>query len=394
MPRDRHQKGHVYLRGKKPRWYGRYHVYENTPEGERRICKNIPLGRKSEMKKWEAEAGLQARIDSETGQGPKTITGITLRWFYENRYKLIRKRKLRKSSYGSLCWAMETQVLPVLGDKLLSDITKFDCESLLDGMSEKDLSFSAVHKAKTYLKATLDEAVDNDLLGKNPARKLGIPRTKEVDKRFLDTEEVQRLFSALGPRDRLMLRLLLVCGLRRGELFGLRWNDWTPGHLRIDEAVWCGELLEPKTKASKAPVYLPAQIEKELKEWKDTSKPANDQAFLWPGTKTGKPLDPAAWYRWHLNGTIRAANTKARKKDPKAAQLPYISYQILRRTFATQMQKCGTVKDIQRMMRHATPQLTAEVYMQPIGESVKAAVETLDAMLFGWLEKAEETRPV
>ena len=47
------------------------------------------------------------------------------------------------------------------------------------------------------------------------------------------------------------------------------------------------------------------------------------------------------------------------------------------------MQHLGSVKDIQAHLRHARPNVTAEVYMQEIPASVRAAVESLDQKLSG-----------
>jgi hypothetical protein len=45
------------------------------------------------------------------------------------------------------------------------------------------------------------------------------------------------------------------------------------------------------------------------------------------------------------------------------------------------MQHLGSVKDIQAHLRHARPNVTADVYMQEIPASVRAAVELLDQKL-------------
>jgi len=45
------------------------------------------------------------------------------------------------------------------------------------------------------------------------------------------------------------------------------------------------------------------------------------------------------------------------------------------------MQHVGSVKDVQAHLRHARPNITAEVYMQEIPATVRAAVESLDAKL-------------
>jgi len=58
-----------------------------------------------------------------------------------------------------------------------------------------------------------------------------------------------------------------------------------------------------------------------------------------------------------------------------------VNHQARRRTCATRMQKHGNVKDVQAHLRHSAPDVTAGVYMQEIPESVRNAVEALDADL-------------
>jgi len=42
--------------------------------------------------------------------------------------------------------------------------------------------------------------------------------------------------------------------LRRGEIEGLRWEDWQNGVLNIKRSIWNGQVLDPKTQASGAVV--------------------------------------------------------------------------------------------------------------------------------------------
>ena len=51
-----------------------------------------------------------------------------------------------------------------------------------------------------------------------------------------------------------------------------------------------------------------------------------------------------------------------------------VNFQVLRRTLATDLQKFGTVKDTQAVLRHASPVMTLNEYVQPIPESVRNAV--------------------
>ena len=66
------------------------------------------------------------------------------------------------------------------------------------------------------------------------------------------------------------------------------------------------------------------------------------------------------------------------KPAARSVGIKDITFQALRRTFATQVQPFGTVKDSQTQLRHADANTTMNIYAQAIPESVRAAVEGLD----------------
>ena len=103
--------------------------------------------------------------------------------------------------------------------------------------------------------------------------------------------------------------------------------------------------------------------------WKRESGEPHDEALIFP-SKKGTPIARRNWLDRNLTPIAEAAGVEG------------VNYQALRRTFATTMQKCGSVKDAQAQLRHASPNLTATVYMQQIPESVRQAVELLDKRLF------------
>lgn len=65
-------------------------------------------------------------------------------------------------------------------------------------------------------------ALDEGIIQRNPAKRLGLPPTRKVCERFLSMEEVHALIGAAAGREKLVLRLFLVPGLRPAELFVLK----------------------------------------------------------------------------------------------------------------------------------------------------------------------------
>src|SRR5207244_11370672 len=53
-----------------------------------------------------------------------------------------------------------------------------------------------------------------------------------------------------------------------------------------------------------------------------------------------------------------------------------VTFQVMRRTLGTDLQKHGTMKDAQGILRHASIKTTANVYMQEIPASVRAAINS------------------
>ena len=94
-----------------------------------------------------------------------------------------------------------------------------------------------VQHIPTYVRAALEYAVDEGILGRNPARNLEFPKTAKSRARFYSLEEVRAFLVVSMGRENLVFRILLFCGLRPAELLALRIEDVEAGRLRIDEAV-------------------------------------------------------------------------------------------------------------------------------------------------------------
>ena len=86
------------------------------------------------------------------------------------------------------------------------------------------------------------------------------------------------------------------------------------------------------------------------------------------GTRKGQAVP--RWSKNFLTGRIR----------PIARQLGIpdrlVTFQVMRRTLGTQLQRHGTLKDAQGALRHASIQTTGDVYMQEIEGSVLQALNS------------------
>jgi integrase len=329
------------------------------------------------MTKAEAQEELDNRIAADqkrpTALVAKKSTPVdeSVAWMFA-KYRELKRRSWADASREIFEWVSDNVILPAIGERSLASIKRDDCQQLLNDLADAGRSSSLIAKVRVNLKAVFDEALELDLIPKNPARKLDIPRTlAEKCSRFQTPEECERILAAAPTeRDRLIIRIALVCGLRPGELFGLRRNDIEPGRIRIDETVRNGEAKsETKTKGSKGSVSMPPSLEIEMR------------AYL----RTIDPREDALLFADAHGGEMRQGNYLRRVLHPigRAAGVEGLNFQSLRRTTATYAGKYGSIKDAQAMLRHSTPQMTVGVYMQEIPESVQQTARVLDGLFGG-----------
>jgi integrase len=215
------------------------------------------------------------------------------------------------------------------------------------------------------------EAVDQDFLSKDPARKVEVPKQlAETDTTVLNWHQLRNVLAKLALKDRLILELDMTNALRPSELFGLRWRDfkYDECQLELRETVYRSKVRNwGKTRKALRPVHIPKELSDDLGLWQRECKTSAPDGFIFPN-RSGGFIDPQN-YR------------KKMRKLGKDLGLPKLTFQVIRRTIATLGQKKGTPKDIQTLLRHSRLATTTDVYMQEIPESVKATVAAINQEL-------------
>lgn len=107
-----------------------------------------------------------------------------------------------------------------------------------------------------------------------------------------------------------------------------------------------------------------------------------DVPHLWPGKRKGEAVP--RWGKNFLKWRIRPVAQKLGIPDR------LVTFQVMRRTLGTDMQKHGTLKDTQGILRHASIRTTGDIYVQSIDASVQQAVNShTSAVLNGWTAPVE-----
>jgi len=368
-----------YLTEESGKWLGHYSRWAtNHLTGKRRrIQRAFVIGPVESISKMDAKRALRVRIVQELNL--KADNRVDVAWFIDKRWQPLREGEWRDSTRDTNLWIL-SHIKNRFGTVLLEKVDKVELQQFLNALA-KDYSGSLVKHVRYYLKSIFTEAVEQDYILKSPARSLRLPILKKAPKPYLKIEEIKKLLEVATGRDRLLLRVLFTTALRPSELFALRWKAFQSEHWRlvIRESIYRGK-IRPFTKTTDADspkslitVHLPPAIIQDLQEWRKTSVLDRkgkwvtwdkDEDFIFPDMSGGP------W--WKENYQQRILNPLA-----KAADIPKLNFQILRRTVATHLQKFGSPQDIMTIMRHTTPDTAQENYVQFLPESAIQAMDKL-----------------
>jgi integrase len=381
MARTKHQEGTVEITGKKRDWTGFFYVYDIEGKRHRR---SVNLGPSKGVSKWEARQKLRFIIEKEVAQPVLTSGEDTVEWYWTQRFAPFQV-KWSRTSRELIEEMFSVHVLPQIGSIKLKEVEKVRLQILLQGFSSYSQGF--IRKLRTYLNRMFEQAVDDDLMAKNPMRRVEVPKsTQKPIERFLSVEEMDRLFAKLDPRDQLICLIACVMGLRPGELFALTWKDYNSAkaEMRIEKAFVRGQIQETKTAASTATLSVPDVIAQRIEEWRKAT-PSNSP-YMFP-TMKGTPMDRM----FYLREIIRPAAIRAGIMEPRPDGLPkgqvwrdretVVNFQAMRRSCATWCGQNASIKDVQAIMRHAKAETTLKYYQKAVPESMRIIQAAMAARL-------------
>lgn len=116
---------------------------------------------------------------------------------------------------------------------------------------EKKMSQASIRRVISALKGILWDALKH----KSPVKDIKLPKEEKYTPRVPTDSEMAKIHDAIrGTRDEPIVLLAAWCGLRRGEIFALKWDDmdWTRGRLRVDESYCINEDCEYEDKPPKS----------------------------------------------------------------------------------------------------------------------------------------------
>ncbi len=265
-------------------------------------------------------------------------------------------------------------IIPRWGDHRLTHIRAGEIELWLRSLP---LARSSCAKIRNVMSVLFNHGLRHELLDRNPVQWVRQSAKRTKIPAVLEIAEVQSLLSALDIRERTMVLLDVVTGLRASELFGLKWTDvdFIKNEIRVTRSIVLQVVGPCKTEASQKPVPLDPFLAKTLRTWRAHTKykAANDWVFASPYSGGRKPY----WYQSLMRNRIRvlARRVGIGKK---------MGWHTFRHTCATLLRASGAdIKVAQELLRHASCRVTLDTYTQAVTEHKRAAQNRVASMVRG-----------
>jgi integrase len=372
-----YQKGWVVQRGKK--WYGYYRRTVLDTESNKPKCKvkTVILGFRAQLSKYEAREALEREIEKATGASPgrnvRYDGSVTVGWFVRNRYYPLKRQDWNEDTAKWARDSIQNNFLNKFDDVPLENIDTYTLQVHL-GELASTRSKPVVKHIRSYIRAIFGEAVDQKFLTEDPARRLKLPKKlRESDKTTLTWEQLRMVLASVDGWGRLVLETDMTLALRPSELFALTWKclDEAASRLTIMQTICKGRIRSwGKTAGSLTDLPVPKGLMERFVEWRQRCPDPSPDAFIFHNGRRGLP-SPDKF------------NARVLRRVARELGLPKLTFQVIRRTAATLAQRKGTVKDVQGLLRHSTPIVTAGVYMQIIPDGVQATVDSIYLELTG-----------
>lgn len=320
------------------------------------------------------ERRLLRERDLGTYVSPSTITVAE---YLEQWLRDSAKPTVAATTYEGYCRCIHKYIVPHIGHVGLCKLRPLHVQSMYAALQEtpKDkkrgpgnLSGHTVLHAHRVLRQALKQAVRWQLVAVNVCDAVEPPRRERKEMKAITESETAKLLRGLaGTRYHAPVLIAVSCGLRRGELLGLRWQDidLEQATLSVRQALEQTKaggirMKEPKTPKSKRQIVIPSlalaalethQEEQEARR-KEQGNTWKDNNLVFPGPD-GSPWSPSLFSRM-FTFHARQLGIGCRLHD-------------LRHSHATQLLSAGVhPKIVSERLGHSTVAFTLDTYTHAV----------------------------
>jgi integrase len=378
-----------------------------TKDGTKRYRTVIRINGKQQWRTWGKKGDAEDYLDNLSPEvrdrSYREIKKATFAEYLEIWKEINLNDKMLKpatiNDYGS---SIARWLLPTFKDYPMQaisadEISLFRTRLLKGDDDHRPLSAKTVRNILNLLNKIFSDARRAHYLKFNPMSDVERPKGSRSKKsRALKYDEFNAILEACGGRLRLMFLASCLSGLRRGELFGLPWENidfennaikvrrelfWRFGkHQNIPEGTPKYVFQAPKSAASIRDVDLSPALRKELIEFR--MKCGNPKKGLVFCSQDGTPLDPDNIISRDFAGALKKADAKRAEKN--LPETGHVRWHDLRHTFGSwKIEQGENPYYVMRQMGHSSIQVTFDVYGHLLKDRNPEAAAKTDFLVFG-----------
>jgi integrase len=378
------------------------HIRERSPGHWAVVLDSHDTATGKRKRRWRSFRGTKrqaqiecARLISERQAGTYLEPNkTTLAQFFDRWLEYI-KSQVSPGSHERYAEIAQKNLVPLLGAVVVTKLTPMQIsdaytKALANGRRDGKggLSPRTVHHMHRILKQALGQALRWQLLSRNPADAVDPPKVERKTMQTYDLPQTAALIEAMRPT-RMFIPIIfgVLCGLRRGEIAGLRWRnvDLAAGSVAIVESAEQTakgiRYKEPKSGRARN-VRLSATVIGELNAWRIRQVEEFLRLGVRPDGETfvvtqadGSPLQPRSiTHEW-----VRLLASHG---------LPRIRFHDLRHAHATHLLASGVHPKIaSERLGHSKVGITLDLYSHVMPGMQEDAVERVDAALLAAINK-------
>lgn len=372
-------RGRILRKGEGQDKNGRYYFIYTDNQGKRKRIYDTDL-----IELRQAEKDLQKDLED----------GINLdaakRTLNEQFEIYLATKNIRDTTLAEYRIRWRAHIGRVLGDKRLTDIKKTDIQLFYKQLSDAGLKNSTIHTHSALLVPTLESAVNDDIIRRNPAKDCLKEYNSDVSpKKALTLEQQENLLNYVDNTPKyahykpfIMFALATAC--RKGEILGLRWEDVDLKNrtISINHQLQYSKinkkygfvLNKPKTQAGQREIPMTQKCYQALIRQREYQlmlgidhdlEVCGIKNFVFTTTRS-TPYAPQVintFLRNIVNAYNKAERKQAAAEKRECKLLPHISSHTLRHTACTRLAESNIdVKVLQQFMGHSDIRITMNVY--------------------------------
>jgi integrase len=351
-------------------WLLRYYDSEFAPDGSvRRVQKTKKLAEIGMECPGKTAARQLAREFLESinlaRKTPESV--MTLIRFTEDRYLPFVEEHKRISTFHGYRNTWRRYLKP-RGDIVLREFRTADGEGILESIAkEHKLTSTTLAHIKAFLSGIFRYAKRQGVINsENPMRDVVLPKGKPAGETYAySLEEITQMLKVLPEPASTITAVAAFTGVRKGELRGFLWENYDGQQVLISQSFWRGHALEPKTRESRAPVPVIAQLARILDLHRCVS--GNPGCGVMFASQAGKPINLDALARDVIVPLVTKAGVR------------WHGWHAFRCGLATNLHRLGVPdKVIQRILRHSNVAVTQSCYIKTADSDAMAAMQQFE----------------